>query len=85
MMLPVDIDDVAHVQLADVDCLACGGTFDHRIDRSELGTVDEWTVEAVTVLECPHCGDRTRWVIEEERRRGPDERDCDRRRAPGRP
>jgi DNA-directed RNA polymerase subunit RPC12/RpoP len=70
-MFPVGLGDVAHVQLSDVTCLACGGRFDHRIDGSELGTVDEWTVEAVTELACPHCGDRTRWVIEEELRRDP--------------
>lgn len=71
-MFPVGLGDVAHVQLTDVTCLACGGTFDHRIDGSELGAVDEWTVEAVTELACPHCGDRTRWVIEEELRRETD-------------
>jgi len=73
VVLGLDIDDVAHVQVT-VDCLACGESFDHRIEGGELGMVNDWTVEAVTELVCPHCGDRTRWVIEEELRR---DVDCD--------
>jgi RNase P subunit RPR2 len=67
-VLGLDLDDVAHVQVS-VDCLACGESFDHRIRGAELRMVNDWTVEAVTVLDCPHCGDRTRWTIEEELRR----------------
>lgn len=60
------LDNVDHVQLTDIDCIACGETFDHRLSGDDLGMVNAWTVEAVTDLECPHCGDVVRWVFEEE-------------------
>lgn len=66
------LDNVAHVQLTDVVCPACGEAIDHRIEGDELAWTNPWTVEAVTILSCPHCGTDTRWTIEEEFRRAAD-------------
>lgn len=65
------LDNVAHVQLTDVTCPACGGAIDHRIQGDELAWTNPWTVEAVTTLSCSHCGTDTRWTIEEELRSAP--------------
>lgn len=64
--MTLGLDNVAHVQLTDVDCPVCDRGFDHRIEGEELGWTNPWTLEAVTTLACPHCGSETRWTIEEE-------------------
>lgn len=66
MVSSLGLENVENVQLRGIDCDVCGETFRHRISGDELGMANDWTVEAVTDLECPHCGARTRWTIEEE-------------------